>query len=266
MELGSDTGSEAETHLVGPVVFALRQFHQDGRHHAEIVQAGRAAVAHALPPGARVEAVQGCQASADAQHCHEGISHRIHVKYRQGRDHALPGFGQISNPSQSCIELRDFREIGIVEHTALGIARCAGCIQNRSFPGVSALGEMRGDGVLARRGKRSIHCNDICRDAARFDRIAERFDPARYRDDQRRFGMTDQVFKFAGAQIWIDRHHGGPQLVEREPDQKIVRPVFQKQGNAHALADTGPLQAAGKIVHAVHGRGVGYVARRDRIG
>jgi hypothetical protein len=77
---------------------------QHRRHDAQIMQAGRAAVAHARPPAARVEPVEHGQATADRDHRHEGIGHRVHVEDRQRRDHPLAILGQRAQPPASAYQ------------------------------------------------------------------------------------------------------------------------------------------------------------------
>ena len=87
--LAVDAGAEAPAHRVIAVGVTRRRRQQHRRHHAQVVHDRGAALAHALPPALRVEAVELHQAAAGDEHHHRRERHRVHVIERQRRDDAF---------------------------------------------------------------------------------------------------------------------------------------------------------------------------------
>ena len=135
MQFGIDPCAEPKPHGMGAVLVRGRHFHQDRRHHPQVMQAGRAGCAHILPPGFGVKPVQNGQTAAHRQHTHEGRCHCVHVKQGQGRDHALPVLAQRGNPAKCAIPVARHQEIGVRQNAAFGMSGCTRGIKHGGFAG-----------------------------------------------------------------------------------------------------------------------------------
>ena len=80
--------------------------------------------------------------------------------------------------------------------------------------------------------------------------------------------MADQEFHLGAAIVRIDRHHGDPERVERQPMNEKRWTVLQQQRDAVAVAVTARCVAPGKDGDAVRCRAVGQrgPSRHDQEG
>src|SRR4029077_6449439 len=82
-----DIGAEAEAHTMRRFDVVSLKLQQDRRHHAEIVDHGRAGVLHDAPPAPRAEAVERHDGAALEDHAGYRAAERVVVKQRQRREY-----------------------------------------------------------------------------------------------------------------------------------------------------------------------------------
>ena len=113
------------------------------------------ALAHALPPGLRMEAVELDQAAAGDQDGHQREAHRVHVVQRQRRDDAFGVGPHAADVADVGIPAADVQEVRVAQDAALRPAGRARGVEQRAF-GVDA------DRLAGARGRRAR----VGRDAA----------------------------------------------------------------------------------------------------
>ena len=119
--------------LVLAVELARRRREQHRRHHAEVVDDRRAAVAHALPPGVRMEAVELDDAAAGEDRRHRRERERVHVAERQRRDEAVDVGHDLGQLVQAEVPLAGAQEVAVGEAAALRPAGRARGVEQRAL-------------------------------------------------------------------------------------------------------------------------------------
>jgi hypothetical protein len=206
------------------------------------MQDGRAAGAHAVPPAARMEAVQLHQAAAGRPHHHRRERHRIDVVERQRRDDAFLVWPHRADAVQARVPAAGAQEIVVREAAALGPAGGTRGVEQGALSGQAdrLAGRGRGDsharhgagldGVMRHDGG---HAADGLR-GLRHGRQA-----FRQHDSQHGFAVPQHVFELRRAQVGVQRHHAAADGVERQPMEQERRPVLQQQRDAVAVAVAG---------------------------
>jgi hypothetical protein len=138
-------GTETPAHVVRAIGRGGGCGQQHRGHHAQVVDDRRAAVAYALPPAFRVEAIELDQAAAGGDDHHRGKRHRVHVVQRQGRDDAFRVGAHGRDAVQRGVPLAGAQEVFVEEAAALGPAGRARRVQQRALGGEAWLrAERRG--------------------------------------------------------------------------------------------------------------------------
>ena len=128
-----DAGAEAEAQLVLAVELARRRREQHRRHDAEVVDDRRPAVANALPPRARMEAVELDDAAAGEDRRHRRERERVHVAERQRRDEAVDVGNDLGQVVQAEVPLAGAQEVAVGEAAAFRPAGRARGVEQRAL-------------------------------------------------------------------------------------------------------------------------------------
>ena len=252
-----DAGAEAEAQFVLAVCLERRRRQQQGRHHAEVVGDGGATVAHALPPGARMEAVELDQAATrqDRGHCRE--RHRVHVAERQRRDDPLLVGAHRGQAAETEIPLAGAQVVAVGESAAFRAAGRARGVEQGALA-------VAADGLAATRhgrrrrdaaGRLGPDGDERGLDAG--GRRAQHRLALRQGDRQAHLAVPDEVGQLGRPQVGMQRHDAGAERIERQPVGEERRPVLEQQADAVAVAVAGlrvdgaqPLDLAGHLAPA----------------
>ena len=229
-----DPGAEAEAQLVHPVALARRRRQQHRRHHAEVVRDRGAALAHALPPGARMEAVELDDDAAGEDRGHRRERERVHVVERQRRDEALDVGPHRRQIAEAEVPLAGAQEIAVGEAAALGLAGGPRGVEQGAFgaaadrSGASPRSGVRASGIRPATSGRIVSSSLLAELAAS-------------RRPLSRPGCTTastislwliEVAPFGRTHVLVDRHDADAERVERQPVGEERRPVFEHQADA----------------------------------
>ena len=118
--------------------------HQHRRHHPEVVDDRRPALAHALPPCLRMKAVELDQAAAGDDDDHRRERHRVDMVQRERCRDALAIAAHFADAVEACVPATGGEEVGVGENAALRSASGAGGVEEgalgRSVDRVDAAG------------------------------------------------------------------------------------------------------------------------------
>ena len=267
-----DAGAEAEAHLV------LRSASPGGaeqhrRHHAEVVHDRGAAFAHALPPGAGMEAVELDDDAAGEDRRHRRERERVHVAERQRRDEALDVGPHRRQLAEAEVPLAGAQEVAVGEAAALGPPGGARRVEQRALGAAADRLAPPAAPASARRDPPGDLGPDRLQRLRRpAGRLAQAALAAAACATPGHLAVADQVPQLGRAHVLVDRHDADAERVERQPVGEERRPVLEQQADAVAGAVAGlrvggaqPLDLAGDLAPAARA-GLDAVGRgRDRL-
>ena len=235
-----DAGAEAEAHLVLAVEVARRRREQHRRHDAQVVHHRRAALAHALPPGLRVEAVELDDAAAREDRRHRRERERVHVAERQRRDEAVDVGNDLGEVVQAQVPLAGAQEVAVGEAAALRPAGRARGVEQGALAGAADR--------LARVARRHRRRRDLAGDLGA-DRLQLHLGLARRRaqvglaprhdDGEAHLAVGDHVDPLGAALVGVDRDDADAQRVQRQPVGEERGPVLEQQADPMAVSVAG---------------------------